>query len=80
MFNIQPGQQFIIDGKSKSLTDLTPGTFLTARRRRPRSPSLSAPRLSPTARCGGSRATTWCSHSKWDDPGVHGSRLVYVHL
>jgi len=30
MFNIQPGQQFIIDGKSKSLTDLTPGTFLTA--------------------------------------------------
>jgi len=30
MFNIQPGQQFIIDGKSKSLTDLTPGTVLTA--------------------------------------------------
>ena len=30
MFNIQPGQQFIIDGKSKQLTDLTPGTFLTA--------------------------------------------------
>jgi hypothetical protein len=30
MFNIQPGQQFIIDGKSKSLTDLTPGTLLTA--------------------------------------------------
>jgi hypothetical protein len=30
MFNIQPGQQFVIDGKSKSLTDLTPGTILTA--------------------------------------------------
>ena len=30
MFNIQPNQQFIIDGKSKSVTDLTPGTFLTA--------------------------------------------------
>ena len=30
MFNIQPGQQFMIDGKSKRLNDLTPGTFLTA--------------------------------------------------
>src|SRR5688572_11880284 len=30
MFNIQPTQQFIIDGKAKSVTDLTPGTFLTA--------------------------------------------------
>jgi len=30
MFNIQPGQQFIIDGKSKQLTDLTPGTVLSA--------------------------------------------------
>ena len=30
MFNIQPTQQFMIDGKSKRLVDLTPGTFLTA--------------------------------------------------
>ena len=30
MFNIQPTQQFMIDGKSKRLADLTPGTFLTA--------------------------------------------------
>jgi len=30
MFNIQPSQLFMIDGKSKRLTDLTPGTFLTA--------------------------------------------------
>ena len=30
MFNIQPSQQFMIDGKSKRLIDLTPGTFLTA--------------------------------------------------
>ena len=30
MFNIQPGQQFTIDGKAKRLADLTPGTFLTA--------------------------------------------------
>jgi hypothetical protein len=30
MFNIQPTQQFMIDGKSKRLNDLTPGTFLTA--------------------------------------------------
>ena len=30
MFNIQPTQQFMIDGKSKRLIDLTPGTFLTA--------------------------------------------------
>jgi len=31
MFNIQPGQQFMIDGKPKRLNDLTPGTFLTAK-------------------------------------------------
>jgi len=30
MFNIQPTQQFMIDGKPKRLADLTPGTFLTA--------------------------------------------------
>ncbi len=30
MFNIQSSQQFMIDGKSKRLVDLTPGTFLTA--------------------------------------------------
>ena len=30
MFNIQSSQQFMIDGKSKRLADLTPGTFLTA--------------------------------------------------
>jgi hypothetical protein len=30
MFNIQPTQQFTIDGKSKRLSDITPGTFLTA--------------------------------------------------
>jgi len=30
MLNIQPSQQFTIDGKSKRLIDLTPGTFLTA--------------------------------------------------
>ena len=30
MFNIKPDQQFLIDGKPKSLKDLTPGTFLTA--------------------------------------------------
>ena len=30
MFNIQPTQQFVIEGKSKRLSDLTPGTFLTA--------------------------------------------------
>ena len=30
MFNIQPTQQFMIDGKPKRLTDLTPGTVLTA--------------------------------------------------
>ena len=30
MFNIQPSQQFVVDGKSKRLSDLTPGTFLTA--------------------------------------------------
>jgi hypothetical protein len=30
MFNIQPSQQFTVDGKSKRMSDLTPGTFLTA--------------------------------------------------
>jgi hypothetical protein len=30
MFNIQPSQQFVVDGKSKRLSDLTPGTVLTA--------------------------------------------------
>jgi hypothetical protein len=30
MFDIQSNQQFMIDGKSKRLVDLTPGTFLTA--------------------------------------------------
>jgi hypothetical protein len=30
MFTIQPGRQFIIDGQSKQLSDLKPGTVLTA--------------------------------------------------
>ena len=30
MFNIPPGQQFTIEGKASRLSDLTPGTFLTA--------------------------------------------------
>jgi len=30
MFNIQPSQQFVVDGKSKRLSELTPGTVLTA--------------------------------------------------
>jgi hypothetical protein len=30
MFTIQPGRQFIIDGQSKQLSDLRPGTVLTA--------------------------------------------------
>jgi hypothetical protein len=30
MFNIQPNQQFTIDGQAKRLSDLSPGTVLTA--------------------------------------------------
>ena len=30
IFNVQPGRQFIIDGQTKLISDLTPGTVLTA--------------------------------------------------
>jgi hypothetical protein len=30
IFNVQPGRQFVIDGQSKLISDLTPGTVLTA--------------------------------------------------
>jgi hypothetical protein len=30
IFNVQPGRQFIIDGQTKLIGDLTPGTVLTA--------------------------------------------------
>jgi hypothetical protein len=81
MFNIQPGQQFVIDGKSKQLTDLTPGTVLTATATTTTQPiTVRTYDCHQRHRVVGPGQLRGSLTRKWYDPGVHGSRLVYVHL
>ena len=81
MFNIQPSQQFMIDGKPKRLTDLTPGTFLTATATHDHA-AHHCPHDDRHQRhgvvCPGQLRD---SHNRQRPAtGVHRSRLVYVHF